>query len=111
MPAGVKDFDIQIAGRLNLPVKASLLNPEGKTAASSDRIEEPCRLRGKASGRKREIWALEIEMSSDRQLAELQPGKGLENIISVGSLPYYTGKKQKVQESAVNPGEYTGNEN
>ena len=50
-------------------------------------------------------------MSSDRQLAELQPGKGLENIISVGSLPYYTGKKQKVQESAVNPGEYTGNEN
>ena len=111
VPAGVKDFDIQIAGRLNLPVKASLLNPEGKTAASSDRIEEPCRLRGKASGRKREIWALEIEMSSDRQLAELQPGKGLENIISVGSLPYYTGKKQKVQESAVNPGEYTGNEN
>lgn len=111
VPAGVKDFDIQIAGRLNLPVKACLLNPEGKTAASSDRIEEPCRLRGKASGRKREIWALEIEMSSDRQLAELQPGKGLENIISVGSLPYYTGKKQKVQESAVNPGEYTGNEN
>ena len=55
VPAGVKDFDIQIAGRLNLPVKASLLNPEGKTAASSDRIEEPCRLRGKASGRKREI--------------------------------------------------------
>lgn len=113
VPAGVKNFEIQLAGRLDSPVKARLLNPAGKVAASFDRIDEPCRMKGKSFSRKREIWTLEIEMSSDptRQLAELQLGSGLENIVSIGSLPCYVGEKQKIRESAVNPGEYTGKEN
>ena len=111
VPAGVKAFDLQVAGRLNQPLKARLLNPEGKVAASYDRIEEPCRLSGRTSGKNREIWTLEIEMSRNKNLAEIQLGRNLESMVSIGAVPRYTGKKQKEVDSGAKAGEYTGNEN
>ncbi len=113
VPAEVKSFELRVAGRLGLPpVKARVLNSAGQVVMSKDHIEEPHVFKIERNNSQREIWSLEVEISTDKDIAEINFGRNLENVIAASpdKLPEYTGKNTAAG-TVMQAGEFTGHEN